>query len=168
MDDVELRDLLSTIDPKGRDVLRRLMLTEQFERDEFTTALVPFGTATARELDHGWPLCKDSVPYISSCVWGPRMGEAHHLYHFPPPAPSYPVLHLTGVQIASEKRRNPWTPPSLGPGRLGSSERRRKDTATVRWATREDGFRFVSNEAGTSSSSFALCPVRSATGLSSP
>jgi len=31
MDDVELRELLSTIDPKGGDVLRRSMRTEQFE-----------------------------------------------------------------------------------------------------------------------------------------
>jgi len=39
MDDHELARLLSNIGPRGRDVLRRLMRAEQFERDDFATAL---------------------------------------------------------------------------------------------------------------------------------
>jgi hypothetical protein len=39
VDDNELLVLLSQVDPRGRDILRRLMRAEQFERDDFADAL---------------------------------------------------------------------------------------------------------------------------------
>ena len=40
MDDWELAALLRTVPPRGRDVLRRLMRADQFERDEAARALL--------------------------------------------------------------------------------------------------------------------------------
>ncbi len=50
MDDNELSALLSQIDPRGRDILRRLVRAEQFERDEFAVALLRHRTEAARDL----------------------------------------------------------------------------------------------------------------------
>lgn len=50
MDDQELARLLSHIEPSGRDVLRRLMRAEQFERDEVADVLARQQAAVARDL----------------------------------------------------------------------------------------------------------------------
>ena len=50
MDDQELKELLSQIGPHGRDVLRRLMRAEQFERDEFSEALKGYPSSSAPDL----------------------------------------------------------------------------------------------------------------------
>ena len=46
MNDRGLSALLSEVDPRGRDVLRRLLRAEQFERDEFALALMRQPTAS--------------------------------------------------------------------------------------------------------------------------
>jgi hypothetical protein len=50
MDDRELARLLSAIQPRGRDVLRRAMRAEQLERDELATRLQEEGSPVARDL----------------------------------------------------------------------------------------------------------------------
>jgi hypothetical protein len=50
VDDRELAGLLSAVDPHGRDILRRLVRGEQFERDEFAAALLRQRTKAARDL----------------------------------------------------------------------------------------------------------------------
>jgi hypothetical protein len=49
LNDRELVRLLSAIDPRGRDVLRRAMRAEQFERDELAAALAKKRTAASRD-----------------------------------------------------------------------------------------------------------------------
>jgi hypothetical protein len=50
VDDPELAALLSAVDPRGRDILRRLVRADQFERDEFAVALLGRRTESARDL----------------------------------------------------------------------------------------------------------------------
>lgn len=50
MDDAELVRLLSQVEPRGRDGLRRLMGAEQHERDEFALALLRQRTQVGRDL----------------------------------------------------------------------------------------------------------------------
>jgi predicted component of type VI protein secretion system len=50
MDDRELARLLSAIQPKGRDVLRRAMRAEQFERDELAARLLEERSPAARDV----------------------------------------------------------------------------------------------------------------------
>ncbi len=50
MDDAELARLLSQVEPKGRNVLRRLMRAEQLERDEFALALLRQRTPVSLDL----------------------------------------------------------------------------------------------------------------------
>jgi len=54
MEDAELRAALSQIKPGGRDILRRLLIAEQFERDRYAEALLrsgPTGITLADLLD---------------------------------------------------------------------------------------------------------------------
>lgn len=50
MDDQELAQLLAEIKPSGRDVLRRAMRAEQFERDNLAARLLQEHSAIARDL----------------------------------------------------------------------------------------------------------------------
>jgi hypothetical protein len=50
MRDDEMAALLRQMPPGGRDVLRRLMRAEQYERDEFSTATAARGGESARDL----------------------------------------------------------------------------------------------------------------------
>jgi hypothetical protein len=50
MNDHELARLLTDLEPRGRDLLRRLMRAEQSERDEFASALLRHGTDVSWDL----------------------------------------------------------------------------------------------------------------------
>jgi hypothetical protein len=50
MDDEGLKKLLSSIDPAGRDVLRRLMRADQVERDAFAEVLMRLDALSSRNL----------------------------------------------------------------------------------------------------------------------
>jgi hypothetical protein len=50
VDDRGLAQLLSAIQPQGRDVLRRAMRAEQFERDELAARLLDEQSESARDL----------------------------------------------------------------------------------------------------------------------
>ena len=50
VDDQMLAELLVQIKPSGRDVLRRAMRAEQFERDELARRLLEEGSPVARDL----------------------------------------------------------------------------------------------------------------------
>jgi len=50
LDDAELTSLLSEIPAPGRDVLRRLMRAEQFERDEAVLMLLKERTEPTRQM----------------------------------------------------------------------------------------------------------------------
>lgn len=57
MEDAEIRAALSQIKPGGRDILRRLLISDQFERDRYTEALLRSGptgvTEAAGDLNSG-------------------------------------------------------------------------------------------------------------------
>jgi hypothetical protein len=50
MDDQVLAELIVQIKPSGRDVLRRAMRAEQFERDQLARRLLEEGSPVARDL----------------------------------------------------------------------------------------------------------------------
>jgi hypothetical protein len=50
VNDEDLAQLLAQIEPGGRDVLRRAMRAEQWERDEFSDALARQGSTVGKDL----------------------------------------------------------------------------------------------------------------------
>jgi hypothetical protein len=50
VDDRKLAALLSAVDPRSRDILRRLVRSDQFERDEFAAVLLRQRTAATSDL----------------------------------------------------------------------------------------------------------------------
>jgi hypothetical protein len=50
MDDETLKDLLFAIDPRGREVLRKLMRADQWERDAFAETLMRLDAPSSKDL----------------------------------------------------------------------------------------------------------------------